>query len=140
MEQICLDTGVLSIILSENPTEEIKRLQKNAHTNKVECHILSPMLVETYWHICKLKGIEIAKIAITSFVRKFPHVLVDLDENIILKAGMVKSQHRATLSYNDCISIAYCLNTKMEFHTTEKTIRKIKQNTLEKLKIVQYNF
>ncbi len=140
MERICLDTGVLSILLSENPTKKIQKLQKSAHAKKVECHILSPMLVETYWQICKLKGIEIAKIAITSFVRKFPHVLVDLDENIILKAGMVKCQHRTTLSYNDCISIAYCLNTKMEFHTTEKTIQKIKHNTLEKLKIVQYDF
>ena len=140
MDRICLDTGVLSILLSGNPTEKIQRLQKNAHTNKVECHILSPMLVETYWQICKIKGIEIAKIAITSFVRKFPHVLVDLDENIILKAGMVKCQHMTTLSYNDCISIAYCLNTKMAFHTTEKTIKKIKHSTLEKLKVVQYDF
>ena len=140
MERICLDTGVLSILLSGNPTEKIQKLQKSAYSKKVECHILSPMLVETNWQLCKLKGIEIAKIAITSFVRKFPHVLVDLSENIILKAGMVKCQHRTTLSYNDCISIAYCLNTKMEFHTTEKTIQKIKHNTLEKLKIVQYDF
>ena len=140
MQQICLDTGVLSILLSKNPTEKIQKLWKSAQSNEIECHILSPILVETYWHICKLKGTEIAKIALTSFIRKFPHVLVDLNENIILMAGLLKCQHRTTLSYNDCISIAYCLNTKMLFHTTEKTLKKIKHNTLEKLKIVKYSF
>ena len=140
MQRICLDTGVLSLLLSKDPTEKIRKLRKRTENNEVECHILSPILVETYWHLCKLKGIEIAKIALTSFTRKFPHVLVDLDENIILKAGMLKCQHGTTLSYNDCISIGYCLNNKMQFHTTEKTIQKIKHNTLEKIKIVKYNF
>ena len=140
MKEICLDTGVLNILLSENPTDKVKKLEKSVYSGKVECHILSPVLVELYWQICRLKGIEIAKIAITSFIRKFPIVKVDLDENIILKAGMVKCQHKSSLSYNDCISIAYCLNKKIPFHTTEKKIMKIKHNTLEKLKIVKYEF
>ena len=38
MERICLDTGVLSILLSENPTERIQRLQKSVQNKKVECH------------------------------------------------------------------------------------------------------
>lgn len=49
-------------------------------------------------------------------------------------------QHRASLSYIDCISIGYCLNNNTEFHTTEKTLKQIKDNTLDKLKVKKYRF
>jgi hypothetical protein len=41
---------------------------------------------------------------------------------------------------NDCMSIAFCLNNGVTFHTTEKNLKKIPHNTLQRLKVVKYKF
>ena len=103
-------------------------------------HILKPVLIETFKHLCHLHGIEFAKITILSFINQYPIHLIEFDIALIIKAGTLKCQNPKTLSYIDCMSIAYTLNSKITFHTTEKTLKKIPSTTLKRLKVVEYRF
>lgn len=105
-----------------------------------EAHVLKPVLCEAYFNICKIKGKESANQSITSFTRAIPIIQVDLDESLVLFTGLLKCQHRETLSYIDCMSIAYCLNNKIEFHTTEKLLKRVLPETSWKLKVTKYQF
>jgi predicted nucleic acid-binding protein len=68
----------------------------------------------------------------------FPINFIDLDETLILHAGKLRCQHANTLSYNDCITIAFCLREGAELHTTEKLLKQIPHNVLQRLRIVKY--
>ncbi len=140
MKEICLDTGVLGIYLSINPGKKIQTLIQNIRKGLTKAFVLKPVLIEVFYHLCKIEGKEIASIKITNLKSKIPFALVDLDDSLILKAGILKYQHQTTLSYIDCMSIAFCLNTNTTFHTTEKMIKKIPNNTLNQLKIEKYSF
>ena len=140
MKEICLDTGVLGIYLSINPGKKIQTLIQNIRKGLTKAFVLKPVLIEVFYHLCKIEGKEIASIKITNLKNKIPFNLVDLDDSLILKAGILKCQHRTTLSYINCMSIAFCLNTNTTFHTTEKLIKKIPNNTLNQLKIEKYSF
>jgi hypothetical protein len=66
--------------------------------------------------------------------------LVNIKDDLIFSAGKLKCQNRKTLSYNDCLSIGFCLNNQAEFHTTEKNLKNIPNNTLKRLKTEIYKF
>ena len=140
MKEICLDTGVLGIYLSINPGKKIQSLMQNIRKGLIKAFILKPVLIEVFYHICKIEGKEIASIKITNLKSKIPFNFIDLDDSLVLKAGILKCQHRTSLSYIDCMSIAFCLNTNTTFHTTEKLMKKIPNNTLNQLKIEKYSF
>ena len=106
----------------------------------VKAYILKPILIEAYYHLCKLQGIEIAKISIGSFIKKYPIELIGITNDLIFSAGKLKCQNRKKLSYNDALTIAFCLNNQVEFHTTEKRLKKVPNNTLKRLKIKKYRF
>jgi hypothetical protein len=113
---------------------------KEIAQEKVRACVFKPVLIEAFNHLCKAHGKESAKVQLMSFTRKFPVVQRDLDDSLVFTAGLLKCQHSKNLSYIDCISIAYCLNNKEEFHTTEKLLKRIPENTLKKLKVVKYEF
>ena len=140
MTEICLDTGVLGIYLSTNPGKKIQTLIQNIRKGLTKAFVLKPVLFEVFYNLCKIEGKEIASIKIANLRSQIPFNLVDLDDSLILKAGILKCQHRTSLSYIDCMSIAFCLNTNTTFHTTEKMIKKIPNNTLNQLKIEKYSF
>jgi predicted nucleic acid-binding protein len=140
MPKACIDAGVLDIFFSENPTQKVSDLMDSILTEDIKAYLLRPILVESYYHICKLKGIEIAQITIASFIQKYPVDLVNITSDLIFSAGKLKCQNRKTLSYNDCLSIGFCLNNKVEFHTTEKNLKNIPNNTLKRLKTETYKF
>ena len=140
MQKICLDTGVLSLYFSENTPKKVKDLISRVKKGELQCYIIESVLVELYMNICKSKGIEIARMTISTLIRELPHMLVNLNEDLIITSGKLKCQHKDTLSYIDCMSIAFCLNNGIEFHTTEKHVKKIPHNTLQRLKAVKYKF
>ena len=140
MKEICLDTGILGIYLSINPGKKIQTLIQNIRKGLTKAFVLKPVLIEVFYNLCKIEGKEIASIKIANLRSQIPFNLVDLDDSLILKAGILKCQHRTSLSYIDCMSIAFCLNTNTTFHTTEKMIKKIPNNTLNQLKIEKYSF
>ncbi|MGQ4875850.1 MAG: type II toxin-antitoxin system VapC family toxin [Promethearchaeia archaeon] len=132
----CLDTGVITQYYAKDVPPEIKKLMNSIKSGKIRAHVLTPILVEVYYNICKLKGKEVAQNQIASFFYEIPFKLVSLDKSLILKAGILKCQYRKQLSYNDCYAIAYALNNNMTFHTTEKELKKILPN----LKVKEYRF
>ena len=140
MQKICLDTGILNLYFANGTPKKVNDLISRVKKGELQCYIIESVLVELYLNICRREGIEIARITILSFIREFPHILVNLDEDLIITAGKLKCQHRTDLSYIDCMSIALCLNNGITFHTTEKNLKKIPHNTLQRLKVVKYKF
>jgi predicted nucleic acid-binding protein len=140
MKAICIDTGVLSIYFSTNKTAAVKSLMNDILGGKYRVAILKPVLVEEFFQICKDSGLQEANTQILNFMRNFPIDFVDLDESLILNAGKLKCQHASTLSYIDCMSIAFCLKQGAELHTTEKLLKQIPHNVLDRLRTVKYDF
>jgi len=133
---ICLDTGMITLLYSIDTPEQILQLFKNIKEEKIEAHVLSPLMAESFYHICKLSGKVAAETILATFLNTYPIKLVNLNQSLIIKAGLLKCQHAKILSYNDCFAIAYALNKKLTFHTTEKSIRKI----FPTLKLKTYSF
>ena len=133
---ICLDTGVLTLFLSKDTPEPVTQLFKNIKEKKITAYIVTPLLAESFYHICKLKGKVDAETIIAAFLNTYPVKLMNLNQSLIIKAGLLKCQYSKKLSYNDCFGIAYALNKKLTFHTTEKSLGKILPN----LKLKLYSF
>jgi predicted nucleic acid-binding protein len=140
MKEICIDTGVFGIYFSKNRNVEVKELFDNIQNNKFKAFVVKPVLTEVYFHICRVQGISEANVQLVSLMHNYALNCVDLDEALILNAGKLKCQHQSALSMIDCMSIALCLRENMEFHTTEKMVKKIPHNTLERLRIMKYNW
>jgi len=132
----CLDTGIITQLYSKEPPKSILHFMDSIKAGKIEAYVLSPIIVEAFYHICKLKGKATAETMIATFLKTYPIKIVNLNQSLIFKAGILKCQHRAELSYNDCYAIAFSLNKRITFHTTEKSLSKI----LPTLKLKSYNF
>lgn len=133
---ICLDTGIITLLYSKDTPQSILQLFENIKKEKFEAHVISPIMAEVFYHICKLSGKSAAETILATFLNTYPIKLVNLNQSLIIKAGLLKCQHTKILSYNDCSAIAYALNKKLTFHTTEKDIGKI----LPTLKLKSYSF
>lgn len=133
---ICLDTGMITLLYSKDTPGQILQLFKNIKEENIEAHVLSPLMAESFYHICKLSGKVAAETILATFLNTYPIKLVNLNQSLIIKAGLLKCQHAKILSYNDCFAIAYALNKKFTFHTTEKSIEKI----FPTLKLKTYTF
>lgn len=133
---ICLDTGMITLLYSKDTPQPILQLFKNIRDERIEAHVLSPLMAESFYHICKLSGKVAAETILATFLNTYPIKLVNLNQSLIIKAGLLKCQHAKILSYNDCFAIAYALNKRLAFHTTEKRIGKI----FPTLKLKTYSF
>jgi len=138
--EICLDAGILAIFFSKDITSEAKGLLKNIFNTKIVAYILKPILIECYYHLCKIKGSEFAEFAIKSFLTKYPVKIEPIDENLIYSAGKIKCQNRKILSYNDSLVIAFCLNNNITFYTTEKNLKDKENSALKRLRIKTFQF
>jgi len=133
----CLDTGVIMAFYSKNPSPEVVRLMTEIKKGEIEGHVLRPILVEVYSHLCKLQGgVSFAEVTIASFLAEHEIKIIPMNKSMTYKAGRLKCQHRSRLSHIDCITIAYALNQNIIFHTTEKDLKKI----IPKLKIKEHSF
>ncbi len=52
----CLDTGDIMAFYSKNPSPDVVRLKTEIKKGEIEGHVLRPILVEVYSHLCKLQG------------------------------------------------------------------------------------
>lgn len=136
VKNVCLDTGMITLLYSKDTPQPILQLFKNIKEEKIQAHVLSPLLAESFFHICKLSGKVAAETILATFLNTYPIKLINLNQSLIIKAGLLKCQHAKTLSYNDCFAIAYALNKKFTFYTTEKSIGKI----FPTLKLKTYSF
>ena len=135
-KKACIDTGIITQLYSKEPPKSILHFMDSIKAGKIEAYVLSPIIVEAFYHICKLNGKANAETIIATFLKTYPIKIVNFNQSLIFKAGILKCQHRAELSYNDCYAIAFSLNKKMTFHTTEKSLSKI----LPTLKLKTYIF
>ena len=133
---ICLDTGMITLLYSKDTSQSILQLFKKIKEEIIEAHVVSPLMAEIFYHICRLSGKVAAETILATFLNTYPIKLVNLNQSLIIKAGILKCQHAKILSYNDCFSIGYALNKNLIFHTTEKTIGKI----FPTLKLKLYSF
>jgi predicted nucleic acid-binding protein len=138
MRKVCLDTGVLDIYFSSHLTEPVKMLMDDVRTGNLSAFIVMPVLSEIFFHLCRQNGASEAATQLTNFLNIFPIELVEPGRELLFSAGKIRCQHASTLSYIDCMSIAFCLSSGAEFHTIEKAIKQIPQNTLARLHVVTY--
>lgn len=123
--KICLDTGIIALNFSKNTPEKIVKLFVEIREGKIDAYILSPVLVEVFNHLCISDGKNFAEIALVNLQKEYPVRIINLSPSLIIKSGDLKCQYRKRLSYIDCMSIAYSINEKMTFFTTEKNLPKI---------------
>jgi predicted nucleic acid-binding protein len=135
-EKACLDAGIITQFYSREPPKSILDFMNSIKTGNNEAYALSPTIVEAFYHICKLNGKASAETMIATLLKTYPIKIVNLNQSLIFKAGTLKCQHQTELSYNDCYAIAFSLNKKLTFHTTEKNLSKIMPN----LKLKTYLF
>ena len=140
MNEVCLDAGLLGIFFSKEISSEAKELLKNISQSKTVAYILKPILIESYYHLCKIRGSNYAESIIKSFLIKYPLRIESISENLIYSAGKIKCQNRKILSYNDSLAISFCLNNNITFYTTEKNLKDKSNTTLSKLRIKTFQF
>ena len=137
---VCLDAGVLAIFFSKEISFEATELLKSILQLKTVAFVLKPILIESYYHLCKVRGSDHAESTIKSFLIKYPIRIEPISENMIYSAGKIKCQNRKMLSYNDSLVIAFCLNKNITFYTTEKNLKDKTNTTLKRLRIKTFKF
>lgn len=140
MEKGVVDTGVLSIFFSRDCTLPVRELMNQVKNRTIQLLVMKEVLVELIRHLIDLHGRDAANTMVTSFLVEYPVRLVDLDMTLISKAGQLKSQYPAILSYIDCISIALALTMNIPFHTTEKSLKRLGGRLMSHLKPKTYIF
>jgi predicted nucleic acid-binding protein len=133
-----LDTGVLTLFFKENANEAIVKLALDLEKGTVHGEILAPLLCEVYFHLCRPKGKDYASMKVSSLSVAYSIEIVPVDMKLTIRAGQLKCQYQHALSYNDCLSIAHCLENRLAFHTTEKKIKTFPGQVLQQLKVVKY--
>jgi PIN domain nuclease of toxin-antitoxin system len=133
-----LDTGIITLFYCGDKIDSnLVLLMDRIKTGAVQGILMRTTLVEALSQLCKQPGgISFAETAMASFLKNYNIMVQDFDNNIAYKACKLKCQHRKILSNVDCVAIAYALNNKIPFHTTEKELHKI----LPRLKIETYSF
>ncbi len=121
-QKICLDTGPITLHFTKDEPKDITDLMQGIKSLKIEAHVIPPILVEVFNHLCIAKGKSFAEASISALQLNYPLVIVPINNDIVLKAGGLKCQYRRILSYFDCLVIAYALNEKLVLHTTEKEL------------------
>jgi len=136
--RVLVDTGIITSFYSSGKRDpRLVSLMDRIKAGEVEAVLLRTTLVECLSQLCKQPGgIAFAETTMASFMKNYNVLVEDFDSSIAFKAGQLKCQHRKKLSNADCIAIAYALNNKMIFHTTEKELHAI----LPKLKLETYSF
>jgi predicted nucleic acid-binding protein len=133
--KICLDAGTITLFYQRDPPEAILALMERVKRNAVTTFVPAEILVEAFKHLCVSNGKDFASRAITSFYQTMPVQVIAPSLEIILQAGQLKCQHKAKLSYNDCIAIAIAQQEQATLHTTEKELPKV-----QGVKVKTYEF
>lgn len=130
-----MDSGPVTLFLLEEPPNKIKNLFDSIKVKKIVPCIVPEVLVEIFKHLCVARGRYFAEKTLTSLIHTYNFEIVSILPSIIIKSGELKCRFRDKLSYVDCIAIAYSINNRLEFHTTEKELPPITN-----LKVVKYDF
>lgn len=139
--EIYLDSGVIMLNFSSKPIEKIKKIFSRIRNEEVKAFVLEPTLEEIAFHLCVYYGKEKVETYIASFLYDYNIQVVKPQIQLIQKAGILKCQYRSVLSYFDSLMIEFSMQNKLEFHTTEKKLRKkFPSKIVNQLKIITYRF
>jgi predicted nucleic acid-binding protein len=136
LPRVCIDAGMITQYYARDCPANISALFEEIKKGKVTAFVPMVILVEAFFNICKLKGKTVAEFSMNNFMETLPVEIIQVEKDIMFKAGALKCQFRRTLSYNDCTMIALALNRKLTLHTTEKEIKK----KIPALKLVEHSF
>ena len=92
-KKACIDTGIITQLYSKEPPNSILHFMNSIKAGKIEAYVLSPIIVEAFYHICKLKGKVNAETTIATFLKTYPIKIVNLNQSLIFKAGILKFKH-----------------------------------------------
>ena len=139
--QVYLDTGVVMLNFNKNPPRTIQKLYTQIKSGTITAYILEPVIEEMAYHICVSYGKEKVDSYVRSFLKNYKINIIQPTLKTITEAGILKCKYRTFLSYYDALLINYCLNEKIEVHTTEKRMRKkFRPEIVNKLKIITYRY
>ena len=125
VQTVYLDTGIITLFYTKSPPQDVTNLMQEIKLRKVTAYINWLTLVEVFKNLCIAKGKSFAESSIVSFLNTYPIKLLEANQSVIIKAGILKCQYRRELSYIDCLIIAHSLNQKLTLHTTEKDLPNI---------------
>jgi predicted nucleic acid-binding protein len=134
----CFDTGIFTVFLLKDCPPKVSAVMNRVQKGEIVAQVVAPIVSEVFYQVCKLDGREKAILLVNSLLEQYSIEIINPDRTLLFSAGLLKCQHRTALSYNDCQSIAYCLPRRIPFHTTEKKLKQIPGNVLQKLVIVKY--
>lgn len=140
MFTVCIDTRLISCYFDESTPQPILDFWDSIQKQELHGVILKPIISESVYHLCKNKGKDYAVTKVKSLIHRYSLSVIDLTEDLLFQAGLLKCQNRDILSYNDCFSIAYCLTEKVPFYTTEKKLKSIPHPILQKLKVIPFKW
>nr|MDO8117939.1 hypothetical protein [Candidatus Sigynarchaeota archaeon] len=109
---------------ARNCPETISAVFAGIKNGETQAFVPAGILIESYYNMCNLSGKGAAEANLNNFMEKLPVEVVQIEKDVLFKAGVLKCQFRHDLSYNDCTAIALSLNWKLVLHTTEKEIKK----------------
>jgi len=55
-KKVCLDTGIITQLYSKKPPKSILQFMDSVKAGNIDAFVLSPIIVEAFYHICKLNG------------------------------------------------------------------------------------
>jgi predicted nucleic acid-binding protein len=137
---IILDTGVIIQHFSKDPPKQIQNLFKSILNQYYETHVLLATLCEVEFHLIKKYDQDSARALLISFTKQFPIIKEELNDDLIIKTGLLKYQNNSVLSYIDCMLLACALNKKWTIHSTEDFASKIPIQIKNKITLVKYDF
>jgi predicted nucleic acid-binding protein len=120
--------------------ERIVNLLSDLENGIIYAQVIAPVLCELYFHLCRSRGRDYASLKVSTLPITYAIEIVPVDMDLTIRAGQLKCQYQHALSYNDCLSIAHCIKTKLPFHTTEKKLKSYPGPVLEHLKVVKYSW
>lgn len=133
--KIFLDTGVITLFFAKDFPPAIARLKTQLAAGEVNGFTISPLLVEVFFQLCKLRGKDFARTCLRRVEDELLITRIEISRIIEGQAGELKCVYRTKLSYNDCIAIVCALQENIPLYTTEKAFP-----TIEKLRIQKFEF
>ena len=135
IERAFLDTGVITLYYAKDVLPRIEELFNRIKSGTIEAYVISPVIIEVYFQLCRKRGKVQAETSINNFNKDIPYILAQLDRSAEFKAGALKCEYRDKLSYADCMGITVALQFNATFHTTEKDLP-----PLARLQVEKYSF
>ncbi|BFH74202.1 type II toxin-antitoxin system VapC family toxin [Sulfurisphaera javensis] len=122
-----LDTGFF-INYFTGKCEACRKVIEEAYANKVTCLTTYLNLTELFYLFAKRYGKESA-INYLNLIKKSPINVVNLDDELVVKAGELKLKYN-TLSLVDVFIIALAEREKGKIYTTDSEISKVHKDTV----------